>query len=239
MPKLGVNIDHVATLRQARREFDPDPVKAAMVASRNGADTIVCHLREDRRHIQERDVIQIRKMVKKPLNLEMSIQPDIIKFAVKVKPDYVMFVPERREEVTTEGGLDVIRHFQKIKKAAQTFSKKNIIVSLFIDPKPGQILKAKEAGAAIVELHTGPYANAETPALRTLRLSEIKKAARKAKELGLIVHAGHGLKYHNTKAVARIKDIDELNIGHAIICESVFTGLPAAVRRMKKIVSAV
>ncbi|MGE0267262.1 MAG: pyridoxine 5'-phosphate synthase [Candidatus Omnitrophota bacterium] len=238
MPKLGVNIDHVATLRQARREFAPDPVQAALIAAKNGADTIVCHLREDRRHIQNRDVTAIRKLVKKPLNLEMSINPEIIKFALKVKPDYVMFVPERREEVTTEGGLDVIRHFQKIKKAALTFARKNIIVSLFIDPKPEQILKAKEAGASIVELHTGPYANAGTSASQALRLSQLKKAARKAKELGLIVHAGHGLKYHNTRAVARIKDIDELNIGHAIISESVFTGLPFAVRRMKNIVSA-
>lgn len=237
MPKLGVNIDHVATLRQARREFNPDPVQAAVIAVQNGADTIVCHLREDRRHIQDDDLVRIRRAIKKPLNLEMSIQPDIIKIALKVKPKYVMFVPERREEVTTEGGLDVVRHFSKIKKAVEAIKKEKIIVSLFIDPKPEQIMKAKESGAAVVELHTGQYANATTSAARTMRLQQIKKAAQKAKSVGLIVHAGHGLKYHNTKAVARIKEIDELNIGHSIISESIFTGLPAAVRRMKKIVS--
>lgn len=237
MPKLGVNIDHVATIRQARREFDPDPVQAAVIAAKNGADTIVCHLREDRRHIQDQDVFKIRKTVKKPLNLEMSIHPAIIKIALKVKPNYVMFVPERREEITTEGGLDVIRHFKKIKNAAQILKKKNIMVSLFIDPKTGQILKAKETGAAIIELHTGQYANARTAGARKIRLEQIKKAAQTAKAVGLTVHAGHGLKYHNTAAIARIKEIDELNIGHAIISEAVFTGLPAAVRRMKKIVS--
>ncbi|MBP9855597.1 MAG: pyridoxine 5'-phosphate synthase [Candidatus Omnitrophica bacterium] len=237
MTKLGVNIDHVATLRQARREFDPDPVQAAMIAVKNGADTIVCHLREDRRHIQDQDVFKIKQAIGKPLNLEMSLRPDIIRIALKVKPDYVMFVPERREEVTTEGGLDVIKNFQKIKKAAEQFNRKNIIVSVFIDPKPEQILKAKEAGVSIVELHTGAFARARTRSAQNLQLKKLKMAAQKAKSLGLTVHAGHGLKYHNTKAVAQIKDIDELNIGHSIISESIFIGLPAAVRRMKKIVS--
>lgn len=236
MAKLGVNIDHVATLRQARREFDPNPVKAAKIAVRNGADSIVCHLREDRRHIQEEDVFRIRKMVRKPLNLEMAIDPQIIKIALKVKPDYAMFVPERREEVTTEGGLDVIKHFHRVQHAAQQLSRKGIKVSIFIDPKNSQVQRAKDAGAQIVELHTGRYANARTISSRANHLNQIKKAAAFARGLGLTVHAGHGLKYHNTRAVARIADIDELNIGHAIVSEAVFTGLAAAVRRMKDLV---
>ncbi len=236
MAKLGVNIDHVATLRQARRELDPNPVKAAKIAVRNGADSIVCHLREDRRHIQDDDVVRLRKMVRKPLNLEMAIDPKIIKIALKVKPDYAMFVPERREEVTTEGGLDVVKHFHRVKRAAGQLSRKGIKVSVFIDPKVSQVQRAKDAGAVIVELHTGRYANARTLSARAKRLDEIKKAAAFARQLGLTVHAGHGLKYHNARAVARIKDIDELNIGHAIISEAVFTGLAAAVRRMKDII---
>lgn len=237
MAKLGVNIDHVATLRQARRELDPNPVKAAKIAVRHGADSIVCHLREDRRHIQDDDVVRIRKMVRKPLNLEMAIDPAIIRIALKVKPDYAMFVPERREEVTTEGGLDVIKHFHRVKRAAKRLSDKGIRVSVFIDPKISQVQRAKAAGAGIVELHTGRYANARTLSSRARHLEQIKKAAVYAKSQGLTVHAGHGLKYHNARAVARIKEIDELNIGHAIISEAVFTGLAAAVRRMKDIVA--
>ena len=237
MAKLGVNIDHVATLRQARREIDPNPVKAAKIAVRNGADSIVCHLREDRRHIQDDDVVRIRKVVRKPLNLEMAIDPQIIRIALKVRPDYAMFVPERREEVTTEGGLDVVKHFQRVKRAAKRLSDKGIKVSVFIDPKISQVQRAKDAGAGIVELHTGGYANARTVSSRARHLQQIKKAAVFARGLGLTVHAGHGLKYHNARAVARIKEIDELNIGHAIVSEAVFNGLAAAVRRMKDIVA--
>lgn len=237
MTKLGVNIDHVATLRQARQEIDPNPLKAAKLAVQHGADSIVCHLREDRRHIQDDDVARLRKMIKKPLNLEMALDPQIIKIALKIRPDYAMFVPERREEVTTEGGLDVVKHFQRIKKAAAKLAAKGIKVSVFIDPKNSQILRAKEAGASIVELHTGTYANARSLSSRANYLKQLKKSAQFAKTLGLTVHAGHGLKYHNARAVARIKEIDELNIGHAIISEAVFTGLAAAVRRMKDIIS--
>lgn len=236
MAKLGVNIDHVATLRQARREFDPDPIKAAKIAVKCGADSIVCHLREDRRHIQDKDVQLIRKAVKIPLNLEMAIDPHIIRIALRIKPNYVMFVPERREEVTTEGGLDVITQFARIKKAAAKLSAKGIIVSIFVDPKMNQVTKAKEAGAKIVELHTGAYAMAKTPKAKTTQLNKIIKAAAHARSLGLVVHAGHGLKYDNVKPVAKIKDIDELNIGHSIISEAIFSGLDNAIRRMKKLV---
>ena len=161
MPKLGVNIDHIATLRQARKEFDPDPVAAAKICEKAGADSIVCHLREDRRHMQDRDIVILRLVLKKPLNLEMSLNKAIVDFAVQVKPAYAMFVPERREEVTTEGGLDVIKNFRRIKNAAARLRKRGTIVSVFIDPAIKQINKAKEAGAGIVELHTGCYANAK------------------------------------------------------------------------------
>lgn len=237
MAKLGVNIDHVATLRQARGEFDPDPVEACRIAVRSGADSIVCHLREDRRHIQDLDVVNIRKAVKRPLNLEMSINPQIIKLAKKVRPDYVMFVPERRQEVTTEGGLDVRKHFGRIKKATADISASDITVSMFVDPVQYQIKKAQEAGARIIELHTGKYANAKTKASQKRELGKLDKCAAYAKSLGLIVHAGHGLKYHNVRAVARLRHIDELNIGHSIISEAIFIGLPAAVRKMKKLVA--
>lgn len=236
MPKLGVNVDHVATLRQARGETDPNPIKAAKICVKAGADSIVCHLREDRRHIQDLDAFKIKRAINVPLNFEMSINDGIIKIARKLKPAYAMLVPEKREEVTTEGGLDVIKHARRVKRAIKQLSEKNITVSVFIDPKLAQIKKAKELGAKIIELHTGTYANAKTTKKRNMELAKIKKTAQYAHELGLVVHAGHGLKYHNTRAIARIKYIDELNIGHAIISEAVFVGLPKAVRKMKKIV---
>ena len=236
MTKLGVNIDHVATLRQARGESSPDPIEAAKIAQQAGANSIVCHLREDRRHIQDRDVVALRKVVTKPLNLEMSLNPDIIKLALKVKPDYAMFVPERRQEITTEGGLDVHKYFGKLSKAADQLNRKQIVVSVFIDPVQKNIRRAQEAGAKIVELHTGKFANCTTKTSAARELKKLHKAADYAKSLGLIVHAGHGLKYHNADAVARIQAIDELNIGHAIVSEAVFSGLAKAVRKMKRVI---
>ena len=236
MTKLGVNIDHVATLRQARKEFDPDPVKAAAIAERCGADSIVCHLREDRRHINESDVLRLKRSVRTKLNLEMSVDPSIVAFALKVRPDYAMLVPERRTEVTTEGGLDVIKHRRRIKSAVARLKKKGITVSIFIDPVKEQIDAAHALGAKIIELHTGHYANAKNAAARQKELNKIKACAAYARRLGLMVHAGHGLKYHNVGPLARIKDIDELNIGHAIISQAIFTGLADAVRKMKRLV---
>ena len=236
MPKLGVNIDHVATLRQARREFEPDPIEAALIAEKSGANTIVCHLREDRRHIQDKDVFALKKSLTKPLNLEMSLNNQIIGIALRVKPKYCMFVPEKRSEITTEGGLDVVKYFRRIKSATQKLSAKGITVSVFIDPVKKQVDAAIEAGVQIVELHTGPYANAKTKATKKKQSDKIKSIARYAKAKGLIVHAGHGLKYNDVKQIARIKDIDELNIGHSIISHSVFVGLKKAVREMKNLV---
>ncbi|HLF18209.1 MAG TPA: pyridoxine 5'-phosphate synthase [Candidatus Omnitrophota bacterium] len=236
MPKLGVNIDHVATLRQARKEFEPDPVSAAKVCEQAGADSIVCHLREDRRHIQDADVKRLRRSVKVPLNLEMSLNNKIVAIAVSIKPDYAMFVPENRREVTTEGGLDVAKNFTRLRNATKRLNKKGVIVSVFVDPDNEQILKAKKTGAKIVELHTGRYANARGKNARSKELNKLRRAASFAKSLGLIVHAGHGLKYNNVRPVATIPGIDELNIGHAIVSRAVFTGLKAAVKEMKKLV---
>jgi pyridoxine 5-phosphate synthase len=236
MPKLGVNIDHVATLRQARKEFDPDPVKAAALAEKCGADSIVCHLREDRRHINDRDVLRLRRSVRTKLNFEMSVDPSIVKVACRIRPDYAMLVPERRQEVTTEGGLDVVKHRRRIQVAVAKLKKKGITVSIFIDPAQKQINAAKALGASIVELHTGSYANATNGRQRLKELKKIAASAAYAKSLGLAVHAGHGLKYHNVRAIARIDAIDELNIGHAIVSRSVFTGLGKAVKDMKRLV---
>jgi len=237
MPKLGVNIDHIATLRQARKEFAPDPVAAAKISERAGADSIVCHLREDRRHMQDRDIVKLRRVLKKPLNLEMSLDKGIVDFAVKIKPAYAMLVPERRQEVTTEGGLDVVNNFRRIKLAAARLKRRGIVVSIFIDPAIKQINKAREAGAGIIELHTGCYANAKNNKQRTNELTKLRQAARYARSIGLTVHAGHGLNYKNVRAVARIKEIDELNIGHAIISRAVFAGLGRAVKEMKRLVN--
>ncbi len=236
MPKLGVNIDHVATLRQARREHDPDPVAAALIAAKSGANTIVCHLREDRRHIQDKDVIQLKKKLTKPLNFEMALNAGIIKFAARIKPKYCMFVPEKRTEITTEGGLDIVKYFRRVKTATAQLAKKGIIVSVFVDPVKKQIDAAIKAGARIIELHTGPYANAKTKVGKQKQLAKIKRMAQYAKTKGLIVHAGHGLKYRDVKPVARIKEIDELNIGHSIVARSITVGMAKAVREMKRLV---
>ena len=236
MPKLGVNIDHVATLRQARRELDPDPIVAAKLCEKAGADSIVAHLREDRRHIHESDIGRLRKIVKTRLNLEMSLNKDIVHIAVRLKPDQATLVPEKREEVTTEGGLDVIRHFSRVKKTAQILQQRGIEVSLFIDPVKKQIKRTKEAGIDIIELHTGRYDNAHSKTQQNRELKKIREMTDYARQLGLTVNAGHGLKYHNTRAVARIPGIEELNIGHSIISRAVFVGLERAVKEMKEIV---
>jgi len=235
MPKLGVNIDHVATLRQARGEWEPDVLYAVKICEKAGADSIVCHLREDRRHINDKDVRQIRKMVKTRMNLEMSINESIVKIACRIKPDQATLVPEKRQELTTEGGLNVVKYFKRIKKAAQQLQQKGIVVNLFIDPVKKQIDASKDSGAAMIELHTGRYARATTQQARLKELKKIKAMTRYAQHIGLIVNAGHGLKYDNTKAIAKIKGIEELNIGHSIIANSVFMGLANAVREMKKL----
>lgn len=234
MPKLGVNIDHVATLRQARREFDPDPIAAARCCERAGADSIVAHLREDRRHIQDKDIRALRKIVATRLNLEMSLDERILAIACSVGPDVATIVPEKRAEITTEGGLDVVKHFRRVKKAAVALTKAGIEVSLFIDPVEAQIVKAREAGVNIVELHTGAYALARTKRQVSRELTTIKEMTAFARGLGMTVNAGHGLKYNNVQAIARITGITELNIGHSIVSRALFVGLETAVREMVK-----
>lgn len=231
MTQLGVNIDHVATLRQARRGLKPDPVAAAQICEKAGADGIVCHLREDRRHIQDADLKTLRKVVKTQLNLEMSLNPEIVEIAAKIKPDIATIVPERRQEVTTEGGLDVVKYSRRIRQVVNFLQKKGIPVSLFIDAQKNQIEESQKVGAGIIELHTGRYAHAIGPQ-GVRELNKLKTMTTFASSLGLQVSAGHGLNYQNTKAVARINGIDELNIGHSIIARAVFVGLEKAVKEM-------
>ncbi|MFA5068513.1 MAG: pyridoxine 5'-phosphate synthase [Candidatus Omnitrophota bacterium] len=237
MPKLGVNIDHIATLRQARKEGFPDPVKAARVCELSGADSIVCHLRSDRRHINDDDLRRLRKTVKVKLNLEMSTLPDISRIAVSVKPDQATIVPERRSELTTEGGLDVAGFRFKIARVVKMLKREDIIVNLFIDPEKRQIEASREIGADFVELHTGRYANAANAALRAEELRKINTAVLFAKGLGLGINAGHGLDYKNVAQIARIPCVEELNIGFSIIAASLFIGLSEAVKEMKRIIS--
>jgi pyridoxine 5-phosphate synthase len=231
MPKLGVNIDHVATLRQARRGMEPDPVEAARVCLKAGAHSIVAHLREDRRHIQDRDVYALRKAVKR-FNLEMSINPGIIEVALDVKPDQVTLVPERRQELTTEGGLNVVGNYRRIAKAVERFSRKKIIVSLFIAPDRRQIDASRSLGVDAIEIHTGHYADAPSALARAKELKKIKDMSAYARSLGLTVNAGHGLNYTNTRAIAGIPEIYELNTGHSIISRAVSVGLATAVKDM-------
>ena len=232
---LGVNVDHVATLRQARGTRFPDPVQAAMVAEEAGADGITIHPREDRRHIQDRDVLVMRETLNTPMNLEMAVTDAMLTFAEKVRPECICLVPEKREELTTEGGLDVEGNEVKIARACERMARLGAEVSLFIDPDPVQIDAAVRCGAPAIELHTGEYAEAETPDEQARRLEAIRQAVEYARRKGLIVNAGHGLNYHNTLAVAAIPGINELNIGHAIIARAVFTGLKEAVRDMRAI----
>ena len=229
---LGFNIDHVATLRQARRGRFPDPVHAALAAEVAGADSITLHLREDRRHIQDHDVRTLRPLLLTRMNLEMAVTDEMLGIAAEVRPADCCFVPERRLEVTTEGGLDVASQVARVREAASELRQAGVRVALFIDPDRPQIEAAAETQAPAVELHTGAYAEA-TGARAATELERLRSAARLAASLGLEVHAGHGLNYHNVRPVAALREIVELNIGHALIAHAVFVGLPEAVREMK------
>ena len=234
--RLGVNIDHVATVRQARRGEWPDPVETARICEKAGADHIVCHLREDRRHIQEEDVRRLLRSIRTFLNLEMSLHPEIVRIAGTLKPRVATLVPERRRELTTEGGLDVDSQRGRVQKALETLERKGIQVSLFVDPSKRQLLASEKAGARFIELHTGTYATAKTVTARRGALRRLAEAARVARRLGIRVAAGHGLDYQNVTAVTRIPEIEELNIGYSIICRSLFVGLPQAVREMRRLI---
>jgi pyridoxine 5-phosphate synthase len=232
MPRLGVNIDHVATVRQARGVLYPDPVAAAGIVELAGADGIVCHLREDRRHIQDRDLRILREIIQTRLNLEMAATEEMIRIALATKPNIVTLVPEKREELTTEGGLDVIKFFPSLKKAIQRLQKGGIPVSLFVDPKKDQIKASEGVGAEVVEIHTGHYCDAKTPLQEDEELKKILDAVAEASHRNLQIAAGHGLNYVNVQRIAEIKEIEELNIGHSIIARAVLVGLDRAVREM-------
>ncbi|MFN3361036.1 MAG: pyridoxine 5'-phosphate synthase [Pseudanabaenaceae cyanobacterium] len=232
-PTLGVNIDHIATIRQARRTVEPDPVAAAVIAELAGADGITVHLREDRRHIQERDVRLLRQVVRTHLNLEMAPTPEMVQIALDIRPDYVTLVPERREEITTEGGLDVVGQRDRLQEVVLTLQREGIPVSIFIDPDRGQLEAAAQIRARFVELHTGTYANAQTEADRARELEILQQGAAIALSLGLRLNAGHGLTYWNVQPIAQIPGMEELNIGHSIISRAVLVGLDRAVREMK------
>ena len=235
--KLGVNIDHIATLRQARGGQVPDLVEAARKAERGGADGITVHLREDRRHIQDSDLGRIQKAIRVPLNLEMALHPEIISIALKLRPEKVCIVPEKRQELTTEGGLDAWQKRNLLKKIVPRFVKKGIEVSLFIDPEIRQIKIAQEVGVKAVEFHTGSYANAQGKK-KTRELARLKKAALEANRLEIKVHAGHGLDYENVKPILQVPHLHEVNIGHSIVSRAVFVGMCAAVREMKRKLSS-
>jgi len=236
MMELGVNIDHVATLRQQRGTIYPDPVQAAQIAEDAGADLITLHLREDRRHIQDADVWTLRRAIRTRMNLECAVTPEMLDIACRVKPDDVCLVPERREELTTEGGLDVITHADAVRAAIEQLHAVQIRVSLFIDPEPEQIRAAHELGAGVIELHTGAYAEAGNPEAVARELERIRAATVAGLGLGLRVNAGHGLHYENVSAVAALPGIAELNIGHAIVARAVFDGLTKAVAQMKALI---
>lgn len=229
---LGVNIDHVATLRQARRARYPDPLYAALLAEEAGADSITLHLREDRRHIQDRDVTMMREALQTRMNLEMAVTEEMIRIAQKILPQDCCLVPESRQEVTTEGGLNVAGQSSRIEEAVKALGASGIRVSLFIDPDPAQIEAAQRAGAPVVELHTGAYANG-SGAVRAREFERVRSAAKFAARLGLVVNAGHGLNYHNVEPIAAIAEIVELNIGHSIVARAIVDGLAKAVRDMK------
>lgn len=232
---LGVNIDHVATLRQARGTKYPDPVEAARLAEGAGADSITVHLREDRRHIQERDVLLLKEVIQTRLNLEMAVTDAMLDFASRVLPHDCCLVPEKRQELTTEGGLDVAGQAARVREACKGLVAAGVRVALFIDPDPRQIEASAEAGAPVVELHTGSYADAPGPHKQAEELHRLVEAAKQAAALGLEVHAGHGLHYRNVGPVAAIREVVELNIGHSIIARAIMTGLGPAVSDMKKL----
>ena len=234
--RLGVNIDHIATLREVRKGFYPDPVLAAKLCEQSGADSIVCHLREDRRHIQEKDVERLLRLIRLPLNLEMSMATDIVRIARRLRPDKVTLVPEKRQELTTEGGLDVFSHQGKLRKLIASLERKKIEVSLFIDPDLKQLEASRRIGAKTIEFHTGRYANAASKAKRKEELGLLARYCREAETMGFSVAAGHGLNGQNVGAVARIPEIQELNIGHSIVSQALFVGLAEAVRQMKRLI---
>ncbi|MBU4419123.1 MAG: pyridoxine 5'-phosphate synthase [Candidatus Omnitrophica bacterium] len=236
MPRLGVNIDHVATLRQARGGNLPDPVYAAFLAEQAGAQSIVAHLREDRRHIQEQDIKLLRKKISTKLNLEMSVAPEILNIACAIRPDQATLVPERRKELTTEGGLNVAANLKIISGAVKKLKASNIRVSLFIDPDKKQVNAARKTGAEIIEFHTGRYALAKNSREKEKFFNELKRAVDFARTQGITVGAGHGLDYANVRRIAGIKGIEELNIGYSIIAKALYVGLFAAVREMRELV---
>lgn len=233
--ELGVNIDHVATLRQARGTNYPDPIEAALIAESAGADAITLHLREDRRHIQDRDVEILRDRLTTRMNLESAVTDEMIGIALRIKPHDICLVPERREELTTEGGLDVVKHFEQVQRACQKLAQAGIRVSLFINADPQQIDAAARAGAPVIEIHTGGFADAHTPQAQAEQFSAIQKAVALGIDLGLKVNAGHGLHYDNVQTIAAIPEISELNIGHAIVARAIFVGFKQAVQEMKQL----
>ncbi|WP_457644444.1 pyridoxine 5'-phosphate synthase [Persephonella sp.] len=236
--RLGVNIDHIATIREARKTYEPDPIKGAIIARDAGADQITFHLREDRRHIQDSDVEKLRAVITEiPLNMEMAATEEMKQIATRIKPDRVTLVPEKREEITTEGGLDVVSMKEYLKEFIKELKNSGIDVATFIDPVEEQIKASLEVGADAVEIHTGEYANARSENKRFEELKRIKNAAVYGRSIGLKIFAGHGLTYTNVQPVAEIEEIEELNIGHSIIANAVFLGLDEAVRKMKKLIN--
>jgi pyridoxine 5-phosphate synthase len=236
MIKLGVNVDHVATLRQARMTYEPDPVTAAGLADLGGADIITIHLREDRRHIQDRDLDLLRKTVFTKLNLEMATSQEIIDIAIRIKPEQITLVPEKRQEVTTEGGLSVSSQKEVLTDIIKKFKDNDIFVSLFIDPDKDQIIASGVVGAQAVELHTGNYANAKSEKQSTEMLEVLKEGVKIAKDAGLMVNAGHGLTYKNTGPIVEGMDVEEIHIGHSIVSRAIFVGIKRAVKEMKDII---
>ncbi len=235
---LGVNIDHVATLRQARGTRYPDPIQAAIEVEQAGADAITLHLREDRRHIQDRDVEMLKDILLTRMNLEMAVTDEMLSIAEKIQPEECCLVPERREELTTEGGLEIVAQKTRIKEACERLAAADVRVSLFIDADCAQIEAAKEAGAPVIEIHTGHYADAKTAKAREIEFARIQKAVSFGTSIGLRVNAGHGLNYQNVKPIAALTEIKELNIGHAIIARALFTGLQAAVIEMRHLMTS-
>lgn len=233
--ELGVNIDHVATLRQARGTNYPDPIEAALIAESAGADAITLHLREDRRHIQDCDVEILRDRLTTRMNLESAVTDEMIRIALRIKPHDICLVPERREELTTEGGLDVVKHFDQVQRACQKLAQAGIRVSLFINADPLQIDAAARAGAPVIEIHTGGFADAHTAEAQAEQFAAIQKAVALGIDLGLKVNAGHGLHYDNVQTIAAIPEISELNIGHAIVARAIFVGFKQAVQEMKQL----
>jgi len=234
--RLGVNIDHIATLREARKTKEPLPLAGALICEKAGADSIVAHLREDRRHIKEKDLFLLRRKIRTRLNLEMSTARDVVSVACKVKPDRATLVPEKRKELTTEGGLDVVSNSARIKEVFRKLDKNGIEVSLFIDPDKRQIDRAAILGISFIELHTGRYANAQSSQEQKKFLVQIRQAAEYARQKGIRVSAGHGLDYRNIAAISKLKMLGEFNIGYSIICYALFVGLEQAVRKMKLLV---